>query len=101
MEKDAKDQAVIEVLIERFDKQRLPRLLAIKENVDQGETLSDFDIEFLEQSFKDARQNEAYLQAADDDLKELILKVISLYKDITDKALENERKGEDPSNKFL
>jgi len=92
MEKDIKNKAVIATLIERFDKHRLPRLMDIKEKVDQGETLSDIDIEFLEQAFNDARQNESYLQAADDELKALMMKVLALYKEITEKALENEQK---------
>ena len=32
----------------------------IKKNVDQGEALRDFDMDFLEQVFKDARQNDHY-----------------------------------------
>ena len=92
MEKDIKDKAVIATLIERFDKHRLPRLMDIKEKVDQGEILSDFDIEFLDQVFNDARKNESYLQAADDELKALMMKVLALYKEITEKALANEQK---------
>ena len=92
MEKDIKDQAVIKTLIKRFDKHRLPRLMDIKEKVDQGETLSDSSIQFLEQVFNDTKQNEHYLQAADDELKALMMKVFALYKDITEKALANEQK---------
>jgi hypothetical protein len=91
MQEDIKNKAVIDTLMDRFEKQRLPRLLSIKESVDKGEKLSNIDIEFLEQSFKDARQNEAYRKAAGDDLKELITKVVTLYKEITSKALENEK----------
>ena len=40
---------VIQVLAERFESQRLPRALRMKERVDQGETLTDLDIEFLEE----------------------------------------------------
>ncbi len=92
MEKNIKDKAVLETLIERFQKHRLPRLMDIKKNVDQGEMLSEYDIEFLEQVFKDARQNDHYLQTADDELKALMMKVLSLYQGITEKALENEQK---------
>lgn len=92
MEKDIKDKAVLETLIERFEKHRLPRLLDIQENVEQGETLSDVDMDFLEQVFKDARQNKRYLQTGDDELKVLMMKVLALYKEITEKALENEQR---------
>ena len=74
MEKNIKDKAVLETLIERFEKHHLPRLLDIQKNVDQGETLSNLDMEFLEQVFKDARQNERYVKMADDELKTLMMK---------------------------
>ena len=92
MEKKIKDKAVLEILLERFQKQRLPRLLDIREKVNQGETLSDFDMDFLEQVFKDAKVNDHYLQTADDELKALMMKVLALYKEITTIALENEQK---------
>lgn len=93
MEKNIKDKAVLETLLERFQKQRLPRLLDIKKNVDQGETLSEYDIEFMEELFRDAKQNDRYLQTADDELKKLMGKVLALYKEITERAMENEQKG--------
>ena len=93
MDNNIKDKAVLEALVDRFEKQRLPRLLDIKKNVDQGGTLSEYDMVFLEELFKDARGNDKYLQAADDDLKSLMMKVLALYQEITDKAMENEKKG--------
>ena len=92
MNKNEKDSAVIGVLMERFQKRRLPRLLDIKEKVDQGNKLDQFDIEFLTTVFKDARENEHYLEEAGDEYKDLIAKVFSLYHSITEKALENEQK---------
>lgn len=92
MEKDIKDKAMFEILIERFEKHRLPRLLDIQKKVEQGETLSDIHMDFLEQVFKDARQNKRYLQTGDDELKVLMMKVLALYKEITEKALDNEQK---------
>lgn len=94
MDDNIKDKAILETLLERFQKHRLPRLLDIKKNVDQGETLSDYDIEFMEELFKDAKQNDRYLQTADDELKNLMGKVLALYKEITEKAMENEQKGQ-------
>ena len=91
MEKDIKNKAILEAILMRFEKQRLPRLLDIKKNVDQGETLSKIDIEFLEQLFEDAKSNQHYLETADDDIKELMMKVIALYQEITEKSLQNEK----------
>ncbi len=91
METSEKDKAVLAALIKRFDEQRLPRLLEIKENVDSGLKLSEHEAKFLEELFKDARENEPYLKKADNDVKELMAKVIGLYHEITEKALENEQ----------
>lgn len=93
MEKDKKNLAVMVTLLQRCDEQRLPRLLEIKKNVDQGLKLRDHEINFLEEVLQDARENEMYLNNAGNDLKELMAKVISLYQEITQKALENEQKS--------
>lgn len=88
-----KNEAMIEVLLERMEKHRLPRLIDIKEKLDQGKKLDNYDLEFLEQVISDARDNEHYLEGADEKLKNVFMRIISLYKDITDKALENEKKS--------
>ena len=93
MENNEKDKAVLAAIIKRFDELRLPRLLDIKKNVDAGQKLSDYDVLFLEEVFNDARENEKYLKIVDDDVKELIGKVMGLYQEITKKALENEQKS--------
>ena len=93
MNEDMKDKMIMNTLLERFQKQRLPRLLDIKKAVDQGDKLGNFDMEFLEEVFSDTRQNQHYLEAADDELKSLFMKALSLYNEITKKALENEQKG--------
>lgn len=93
MNEDMKDKMIMNTLLERFQKQRLPRLLDIKKAVDQGDKLGNFDMEFLEEVFSDTRQNQRYIEAADDELKSLFMKALSLYNEITEKALENEQKG--------
>ena len=44
----SEEEHVIELLIERFERDRLPRLLDIHKRVLLGEILSDGDIAFLE-----------------------------------------------------
>lgn len=91
MNNDLKDKMILEALLERFEKIRLPRLLDIKAKVEQGNRLDNFDMEFLEEVFSDARENKHYLDNADDALKGIFMKVLDLYTDITEKAMENEQ----------
>jgi len=89
-----KDKALIQVLLERMDKQRLPRLIDIREKLDQDQKLDSYDLEFLDEVLNDTRENQHYVKnAADDDLKTLFMKVVNLYKEIMEKALENEKKS--------
>lgn len=89
-----KDKVVIEALLERFQKQRLARILDIKDKVDLGNKLDKYDLEFLEEVFNDTRENEHYIEVADDEFKMICSKVISLYKEITLKALAKEQNSE-------
>ena len=88
-----KDKAMIAVLLERMDKQRLPRLIDIREKLDQDQKLDSYDIEFLDEVLNDTRENEHYVKNADEDLKTLFMKVVNLYTEIMEKALENEKKS--------
>ena len=56
MSNSTDDEGLIEVLLERLEKQRLPRLLALKEKVDANNSLDDLDLDFLETSIADARK---------------------------------------------
>jgi len=84
------DEGLIQVLAERLERRRLPRALSLKEKVDRGETLNEFDIEFLEEVFKDAQSVRTLLERHPE-WQDLAAKLIQLYKEITDKALENEK----------
>ena len=53
MSENSHDTGVITVMLERLNSQRLPRALALKEKVDNGERINDFDIAFLDEVFAD------------------------------------------------
>lgn len=86
-----KQEGVLEVLMERFEKQRLPRILDIKKMVDRGEVLFKLDIIFLEEVFHDTQQ---YKQFVDEhpEFQKLYACVAHLYDEIAKKALENENR---------
>ena len=84
------DAGLIAVLIQRFESERLPRALELKEKVDQGETLNDIDIAFLEQVFADANKLGPLLERHSE-YQKLVSQAVELYKDITEKALANEK----------
>jgi hypothetical protein len=86
------DAGVLAVLIERFETQRLPRLLELQAKVNAGEKLLDYDLNYVEEVMKDAVSN-AQLLGRHPEYQALSGKVVSLYKEITAKALANEQAG--------
>ena len=91
MSQEQKDLGTITVLLDRLNSHRLPRALALKEKVDKGEVMNELDIAFLEEVFTDAN-NVGPLVDKYPELNDLVAKLISLYKEITDKGLENQQK---------
>ena len=55
MTEPSNEDGVILALIDRFEKQRLPRLQALKEKTDNGERLSNEDVAFLDTVIHDAQ----------------------------------------------
>ena len=92
MSKPENDDGVIVALLERFKEFRLPRALDLKALVDRGERLSEADIAFLKRVFEDAQEIKPIVER-NPEYRELTAKAISLYHEITRRALENERKG--------
>jgi len=91
MSETTPDEGVIAVLIERLEQQRLPRLLALEEKANDGEPLNSFDIEYLENAIADARKVFPLVERHSE-YWSLASKVIGLYKEITDKALQIEKR---------
>ncbi len=93
MSNDTEDTGMIEALLQRLNDFRLPRLLELKERVDRGETMSEYDIEFLEGVLADAH-SAVPLSDRHKELQPLAAKMTALYHEITSKALENEAKSQ-------
>ena len=90
MTEPSDEDGVILALIDRFEKQRLPRLKALKEQVDSGELLSAGDVKFLETVMHDAQQSK-HLIDRHPEWHSFCSYVIHLYEAITEKALDNEK----------
>jgi len=91
MDKESdRDAGTIQALLERLEKFRLPRALAIKARVDAGERLSDNDMQFLKSVFEDASSAQP-LAVRHSEYQALVVRMISLYDEITRKAVENEQ----------
>ena len=90
-EQETKDAGVLAVIVERMEQQRLPRALDLKAKVDEGGVLDDLDIEFLELVFTDSNELKPLL-ARHPEYQDLAARMMSLYREITTKALENENK---------
>ncbi len=89
-ELDSMDEGVLTVIVERMQEQRFPRALELKAKVDAGETLDDFDIDFLERVFEDCTRLKPLLDRHPD-YQELAARMMNLYHAITTQALANEQ----------
>jgi hypothetical protein len=83
------DAGVIQTLLDRFNTQRLPRVLKMKEIVDRGETLEESEVKFLVDILADIRSMHPLLERHPE-CAALVAKALGLYKEITQKALTNE-----------
>ena len=90
MEQSKEDAGTIAALMIRFKEYRLPRAQRMLERVNDGEKLSDNDIQFLKRVYKDGR-NTLSLVKRHPEYNELITRYISLYTEIINKGLENEK----------
>ena len=90
MTESSNDAGVLAVLMERLEKHRLPRALDIKEKVDRGERLDEWDTDYLKKIIADAQQALGLIDKHPK-YQDLYARVADLYEDITRKALENEQ----------
>jgi hypothetical protein len=92
MAESENEVAVIYALIKRFEEQRLPRLLELKQKVDNGGVLSESDSRFMQQVTRDAQLSKRLIDRHPK-WQKFCAEVIHLYEEIAEKALANETKS--------
>ncbi len=85
-----KELGIVQAVLNNFNENQLPKLLTIKERVDSGEKLSSADIRLLDELIRMNAESEPFVDSHPE-FGELIARAASLYHDITEKALENEK----------
>ena len=90
MEQSKEDAGTIAALMIRFKEYRLPRAQRMLEKVNGGEKLSDSDIQFLKRVYNDGRNTQSLVKRHPE-YNDLIARYISLYTEIINKGLENEK----------
>jgi hypothetical protein len=96
MSEESEDQGIIQVIVDRMEKQRLPIALELQEKVNRGDTLNDLDLEFLDNVLHDSQKIRAMLDKYPA-WQPLAARMVNLYNEITTKALENEQNSKSDS----
>jgi len=84
------DEAVLQALLDRLLKFRLPRALEIRKRVESGECLTDADMAFLKVALEDARNGQRYV-VRNPEFHALGAQITQVYDDIVSRAMQNEK----------
>jgi len=90
MDDPTRNFGTVQVLLDRLNNHRLPRLVRLKDKVDNGAPLDDYDLRFLKNVLDDAEEARAVM-ADHEDLQDLVTRLVDLYHQVTAQALENEQ----------
>ena len=86
------DEGALQVVLEDYEKHKLPRIQHIRDRVDKGERLDDYDMKFLKDMYREIHQYESFVEEHPGYLR-LYKSFVQIYCHIMDAALENERQS--------
>jgi len=86
------EQETLAVMLKNFSDHNFKRLLGIKESVDNGNPLTELEIQYLE-GMNERAQRARTLVSKHDDYQQLFSKVVNIYSAVVNKAMENEKKS--------
>lgn len=92
MDQKEQDISTLTTLMQRFTDYRLPRAERLLERVNAGEKVTDYDLRWLKTIYKDSMKTRDLVRR-NPEYHKLVARVIDLYAQITQKALENEQTG--------
>ena len=92
MTNETNDAGVIQALLDRFNSQRLPRAMELRQKVEAGGRLENFEIDYLADVLADIRSLKGLLDRHPE-YEPLVIKGMNLYTEITEKAVANEGKA--------
>jgi hypothetical protein len=95
MTDDTKDLGIAIALLETLTTQTLPKAFEIKERVDRGERLDQWDIQFLHELSRRAEEVRPFV-SRHPEYQEVYARAVHVYKQITEQALLNEKKSAPP-----
>jgi hypothetical protein len=91
MTEPEKAHGLIKVLVKRFEKHHLDRVLEIHRSVASGERLTDYEHELLENLCREAMQSKRFVDRCPE-YQPLFARVSRLCRNIAAQALENEER---------
>jgi hypothetical protein len=89
MTQDERNAALVSAMLRHLNTRQLPKLFAMKERLDRGERVDPEDIRYIHDCLRHTLWVR-YLCERHPDLRAICTHVTGLYKDITERALENE-----------
>jgi DNA-binding XRE family transcriptional regulator len=93
LSKEDAEEGTIAVLLKRAVEKRIPNVLAVRDRLEKGGTLSNLEITHLEEILANSQKMQEMVERHPE-FQELAAKMINLYAEITRMAVENEEKGE-------